>query len=45
MDLLFYGNQRRLEYDFLVAPGADAKAIALDVQGASRFGLTGTATC
>jgi Beta-propeller repeat len=37
VDLLFYGNQRRLEYDFLVAPGADAKAIALDVQGASKL--------
>jgi hypothetical protein len=37
VDLLFYGNQRRLEYDFVVAPGADAKAIALDVQGASKL--------
>src|SRR5580704_2530351 len=37
VDLLFYGNQRRLEYDFLVAPGADAKAIALDIQGASKL--------
>ena len=37
VDLLFYGKQRRLEYDFLVAPGADAKAIALDVQGASKL--------
>jgi hypothetical protein len=37
VDLLFYGNQQRLEYDFVVAPGADAKAIALDVQGASKL--------
>ena len=37
VDLLFYGNQRRLEYDFIVAPGADANAIALDVQGASKL--------
>ena len=37
VDLLFYGNQRRLEYDFLVAPGADASRIALDVQGASKL--------
>jgi hypothetical protein len=37
VDLLFYGNQRRLEYDFLVAPGADVKQIALDVQGANRL--------
>jgi hypothetical protein len=37
VDLLFYGNQRRLEYDFLLAPGADANAIALDVKGASKL--------
>src|SRR5208282_695785 len=39
VDLLFYGNQRRLEYDFLVAPGADVKAIALDIQGANKLGI------
>ncbi len=37
IDLLFYGNQRRLEYDFSVAPGADAKAIVLDIEGANKF--------
>src|SRR5271157_1334378 len=37
VDLVFYGNQRRLEYDFVVAPGADPKAIALDVQGARKL--------
>ena len=37
VDLLFYGNQRRLEYDFQVAPGADANAIALNVKGASKL--------
>jgi hypothetical protein len=37
VDLLFYGNQRRLEYDFVVAPGADVSQIALDVQGANRL--------
>ena len=41
VDLLYYGNQRRLEYDFLVAPGADAKAIALDIQGASKLQIDG----
>jgi hypothetical protein len=39
VDLLFYGNQRRLEYDFVVAPGANANQIALDVQGASKLQL------
>jgi hypothetical protein len=37
VDLLFYGNQRRLEYDFVVAPEADVSQIALDVQGANRL--------
>ncbi|HEV2177664.1 MAG TPA: SBBP repeat-containing protein [Terriglobia bacterium] len=29
VSLIYYGNQRRLEYDFVVAPGADPGAIAL----------------
>ena len=37
VDLIFYGNQRRLEYDFIVAPDADPKAIALEVEGANRL--------
>ena len=37
VDLVFYGNQRRLEYDFIVAPGADPKAIALNVEGARHL--------
>ena len=37
VDLVFYGNQRRLEYDFIVAPGADPKAIALNVEGARKL--------
>ena len=37
IDLIFYGTeQRRLEYDFIVAPGADASAIALGFEGAKR---------
>src|SRR5204862_3585507 len=31
IDLVYYGNQRQIEYDFVVAPGADPKAIALAV--------------
>jgi beta-lactam-binding protein with PASTA domain len=34
VDALFYGNQRQLEYDFVVAPGADPKQIALGLTGA-----------
>lgn len=36
VDLIYYGNQRQLEYDFVVAPGADPKAIKLSVAGASK---------
>ena len=35
IDLVYYGNQRQLEYDFVVAPGADAKKIALNFSGAT----------
>jgi Beta-propeller repeat len=37
VDLVFYGNQRRLEYDFVVAPGADPKAIRLKIDGAQKM--------
>jgi hypothetical protein len=33
VDLVYYGNQRRLEYDFVVAPGADPSRIALALEG------------
>ena len=34
VDLVFYGNQRQLEYDFVVAPGADPGRIAWRIDGA-----------
>ncbi|MGA3095035.1 MAG: SBBP repeat-containing protein [Bryobacteraceae bacterium] len=34
VDLVFYGNQRQLEYDFVVSPGADASRIAWRIDGA-----------
>jgi hypothetical protein len=34
IDLVYYGNQRNLEYDFVLAPGADSKAIQLEITGA-----------
>ena len=38
IDLVYYGNQGgQLEYDFVVAPGADAGAIALEVGAALRI--------
>ena len=36
VDLLFYGRRQRLEYDFVVAPGADPNIIALNIEGARR---------
>ena len=40
VDLVFYGNQRRLEYDFIVAPGGDPKAINLSLEGARNLRLS-----
>ncbi|HEX9392065.1 MAG TPA: SBBP repeat-containing protein [Usitatibacteraceae bacterium] len=37
IDLIYRGNQRQLEYDFVLAPGADPKRIALVFQGARRL--------
>jgi hypothetical protein len=37
IDLVYYGNQRQLEYDFVVAPGADPKRITLGFDGAQRL--------
>ncbi len=39
IDLVYYGNQGQLEYDFVVAPGADPRAIALHFQGADGVAL------
>jgi uncharacterized protein (TIGR03437 family) len=33
VDAVFYGNQRQLEYDFVVAPGADPRQISLGLTG------------
>ena len=38
-DLVFYGHQRQLEYDFVAKPGADPHAIALQIRGADRASL------
>ncbi len=34
VDLVYYGNQRQLEYDFIVAPGASPADIAFAIEGA-----------
>ncbi|HEV3278883.1 MAG TPA: SBBP repeat-containing protein [Terriglobia bacterium] len=35
IDVVYYGNQRRLEYDFVVAAGADPRLIQIALAGAS----------
>ena len=37
IDLLYYGNQRQLEHDFVVAPGADPKKIVLGFRGMDKL--------
>src|SRR5882762_5743257 len=39
VDLVYYGNQKQLEHDFVVAPGADPASITMAVQGAERVSL------
>jgi hypothetical protein len=42
IDLVYYGNQRQLEYDFVVAPGADPAVITLAFEGAESLALDGS---
>lgn len=37
VDLVYYGNQRQLEYDFIVAPGADPRQIRLSFEGMEKL--------
>jgi Beta-propeller repeat len=37
IDLVYYGTQGQLEYDFVVAPGADPGVIRFAVEGASKL--------
>jgi len=40
IDLVFYGNQQQLEFDFIVAPGADPHAIALRIGTKGHISIT-----
>lgn len=40
IDLVYYGKQKQLEYDFVLKPGAKPEAIALDFEGAEQIALT-----
>ena len=37
IDVVYYGNQRQLEFDFIVAPGASYRAIALAFDGSTNL--------
>lgn len=37
VDLIYYGDQRRLEYDFLLAAGVDPAVVKFQVNGADRI--------
>ncbi len=39
IDLVYYGNQEKLEYDLVVAPGANPKDITLKIEGAKKINL------
>ena len=42
IDLVYYGNQRQLEYDFVVAPGQDPASITMAFEGMEGFELDAT---
>jgi uncharacterized repeat protein (TIGR01451 family) len=37
IDVVYYGNQGEIEYDFLVAPGRDPRQIRMQFEGAERI--------
>jgi hypothetical protein len=39
IDVVYYGQQRQLEFDFVVAPGADPREIGLRIQTGGRLAL------
>jgi hypothetical protein len=39
IDLVYYGNQRQLEYDWIVAAGAEPQLIRLKITGADRISI------
>src|SRR5688572_18200118 len=41
IDLVYYGTAKDLEYDFVVAPGADPRAIRVQFTGADRIRVDG----
>ncbi|HJU41395.1 MAG TPA: SBBP repeat-containing protein [Vicinamibacterales bacterium] len=42
VDVVFYGNQSRLEFDLIVHPGGDPSAIVINYQGTERLEINDT---
>jgi uncharacterized protein (TIGR03437 family) len=42
IDVVYYGNQRQLEFDLVVKPGANPDAIRLKVEGADKLSIDRT---
>ena len=42
IDVVYYGNENNLEYDFIVAPGSDPAAIRFTIDGADRLSIDDT---
>jgi Beta-propeller repeat len=42
IDLLYYGRQRKLEFDFVLSPGANPNVIKLGFEGVERISLDAT---
>ncbi|WP_263355884.1 chitobiase/beta-hexosaminidase C-terminal domain-containing protein [Acidicapsa ligni] len=40
IDLIYYGNQRQLEYDFIVAPNANPHSIRFQISGAKKLSVS-----
>ena len=39
IDLVYYGNHREIEYDLVVAPGADPSKIQFEIKGADKLNV------
>src|SRR2546427_2561770 len=40
VDLVYYGNHKRLEHDFVVAPGVNPRAIRISLEGPSKVSIS-----
>lgn len=42
VDVVYYGNQRQLEFDFVVKPGSDPRAIRMKIGGSRKLRIDGS---